>query len=107
MRKTKKLTKAQAEALASYEQMMKRWDSVPKFARTARPPNIASTLSKPALRTTDARPPSLMTPGGSTAKHEPAKYTGTKVLGIATMHKSNAVPIFNSDAAVEVTKMRR
>lgn len=34
-------------------------------------------------------------------------YTGNKILGIATMHKSNMVPIFNDEAAVEVAQMRR
>lgn len=38
----------------------------------------------------------------------PAKvYTGTKVLGIATLHKSNAVPVFSSEEAVDISKMRR
>jgi len=32
---------------------------------------------------------------------------GKLVLGIATMHKSNAVPIFSNDQAVDVAKMRR
>lgn len=35
------------------------------------------------------------------------KYTGTKVLGIGTMHKSNAVPIFSDDEAKEISSMRR
>jgi hypothetical protein len=34
-------------------------------------------------------------------------YTGTKVLGIATMHKSNAVPVFAAEDAVEISRMRR
>jgi hypothetical protein len=34
-------------------------------------------------------------------------YTGDKILGIATMHKSNAVPVFNNTEAVEISKMRR
>jgi len=34
-------------------------------------------------------------------------YTGDKMIGIATMHKSNAVPVFNSMDAVEISKMRR
>jgi|DEB0MinimDraft_3_1074331.scaffolds.fasta_scaffold288868_2 hypothetical protein len=42
-----------------------------------------------------------------TFKRTAQKYTGDKVLGIATMHKSNAVPIFSNDEAVEVSKMRR
>jgi hypothetical protein len=38
----------------------------------------------------------------------PAKiYTGTKVMGIATMHKSNAVPVFSDEEAVDIAKMRR
>lgn len=49
------------------------------------------------------------TPAGVTAAaHKPSpRYTGTKVLGIATMHKSNLVPIFNADAAVDAAHMRR
>jgi hypothetical protein len=34
-------------------------------------------------------------------------YTGTKVKGIGTMHKSNAVPIFSDDEAKEISSMRR
>ena len=34
-------------------------------------------------------------------------YTGTSIVGIATMHKSNAVPVFSSEDAVEISKMRR
>ena len=34
-------------------------------------------------------------------------YTGDKMLGIAVMHKSNLVPIFTEENAVEVSKMRR
>lgn len=35
------------------------------------------------------------------------EYTGTKVKGIGTMHKSNAVPIFSDEEAVEISTMRR
>jgi hypothetical protein len=35
------------------------------------------------------------------------KYTGTKIIGIGTMHKSNAVPIFSDDEAKEISRMRR
>lgn len=34
-------------------------------------------------------------------------YTGTKVKGIGTMHKSNAVPVFSDEEAVDISKMRR
>lgn len=44
--------------------------------------------------------------GACTSKPSPV-YTGTKVVGIATMHKSNAVPVFSDDEAKEVSSMRR
>jgi hypothetical protein len=34
-------------------------------------------------------------------------YTGDKIIGIAAMHKSNLVPVFNDEAAKEVSSMRR
>lgn len=43
----------------------------------------------------------------STAKKEPQKYTGTLIKGIATMHKSNAVPVIDDEQAKEISRMRR
>jgi hypothetical protein len=36
-----------------------------------------------------------------------SKYTGTAMLGVAQMHKSNAVPVFSNNEAVELAQMRR
>ena len=44
---------------------------------------------------------------GSTAKVMPPQYTGDQMLGVATMHKSNAVPVFNQDSARDISNMRR
>ena len=44
--------------------------------------------------------------GPCTIKQTPT-YTGNKILGIATMHKSNAVPVFSDTEAKEVSSMRR
>ena len=63
-------------------------------------------LSVPAGRDTK-HIPSLNTSGGTATKSAPKVYTGDKVLGIATLHKSNAVPVFNSTEAVEISRMRR
>jgi len=41
------------------------------------------------------------------AKKEEMVYTGTEIIGIAQMHKSNAVPIRNQEQAIEVATMRR
>jgi hypothetical protein len=48
--------------------------------------------------------------GDITPKREPMQYTGErKLLGIATMHKSNMVPIFEEDKqhAIDIARMRR
>ena len=34
-------------------------------------------------------------------------YTGSKIIGIGTMHKSNAVPIFDDAEAKDISSMRR
>jgi len=44
---------------------------------------------------------------GAISTKAPMKYTGTKIVGIGTMHKSNAVPIFNDNEAKEISSMRR
>ena len=44
--------------------------------------------------------------GAVSSKPAPV-YTGTKVLGIGTMHKSNAVPVFSDEEAIDISRMRR
>ena len=60
-------------------------------------------------RREEPRIPSLMSMGSpdSCAKKEPLKYTGTLVKGIATMHKSNAVPVINEEQMQDISRMRR
>ena len=57
----------------------------------------------------DEKYPSMNTMRGNTAKKEPQQYTGTLIKGIAQMHKSNAVPIFEDDKehAKDIARMRR
>ena len=43
----------------------------------------------------------------SMAKKEEMVYTGTEIIGIAQMHKSNAIPVRSKKSAEEVAKMRR
>jgi hypothetical protein len=41
------------------------------------------------------------------AKTADKVYTGDKIKGIGTMHKSNAVPVFSDEEAQDIAKMRR
>ncbi len=50
---------------------------------------------------------SLPFTAGPCVKAPDKVYTGDKIKGIGTMHKSNAVPIFSDEEAVEISKMRR
>lgn len=38
---------------------------------------------------------------------ETPRYTGTAMLGVATMHKSNSVPVFSREEAIDAATMRR
>ena len=78
-----------------------------KRARAMKAEPLVYRLETPVGRTNTHHIPSLNTAGG-VATLAPAKvYTGTKVKGIATMHKSNAVPVFSDEEAVDISKMRR
>jgi hypothetical protein len=72
---------------------------------TAAPLSSSYSLAIPAERST-RHIPSRNT-GGNATLSPPKVYTGTKVKGIATMHKSNAVPVFSDEEAIEISKMRR
>ena len=93
----------------SWKELLKRQgveDEAKKRARAMRAPTLTNSLSAPPGRETSHHIPSRDT--GGVATLAPAKvYTGTKVKGIATMHKSNAVPVFSDEEAVEISRMRR
>ena len=44
---------------------------------------------------------------GAVTIKQPMQYTGDKIIGIAQMAKSNAVPVFNHQAIIDIGKMRR
>ena len=44
---------------------------------------------------------------GACAKPEEKVYTGGNLIGIATMHKSNMVPVFKASDAEDIARMRR
>ena len=95
----------------SWKELQKRWaveTEDKKRTRGLSAPSLSSSYSLkiPEGRNTTAHLKSVDTGGNATLK--PAKvYTGTKVKGIATMHKSNAVPVFSDEEAIDISKMRR
>ena len=98
------------ELEADWKQLLKRQgveaeEKKRRRALAAEP--LVYNLTGATDRAGTAHIPSLGT-GGGVAVLAPAKvYTGTKVKGIATMHKSNAVPVFSNEEAIDISKMRR
>jgi hypothetical protein len=95
----------------SWKALQKKWeveieDKKKKRALSAAPLNSVYSLKIPEGRNTTAHLKSVDTGGNATLK-PPKVYTGDKVKGIATMHKSNAVPVFSDEQAVDISRMRR
>ena len=104
---------ASAEQKRQAELLEAEWQ---KLKAKYEPTNQVSKVSKkkgyqppPVIRRdTGPRIPSLDTghKGAVTIK-KPMQYTGDKIVGIGTMHKSNAVPIFSDQEAKDISSMRR
>jgi hypothetical protein len=101
-RKPKKLNAKQRELQADWEKLMQKY--TPKVVQKRS--DVSWTPAKTYVRETK-NIPSLNSGHHDCSKKESPVYTGTKVKGIGTMHKSNAVPIFSDEEAIEISKMRR
>lgn len=103
--KKRKPNAKQRELAASWDAMLAKYAPKKPVARSSKVSTY--TAPKPFIRET-VRHPSLNSGEGNATKPIHGKvYTGSAMLGIGTLHKSNAVPIFSSDEAVEISKMRR
>jgi hypothetical protein len=115
MKATNKLLKDFKE----YNQLMKRVGSKPKtleeyvtyrsgkMGRTYRKKPLKSPMEASTYRRESPKIPSGDTYDTFAAPKREMKYTGDKLLGIATMHKSNAVPVFRKEDAEDIARMRR
>jgi len=103
--------KRRAEALdASWHELKKSHGVLEEERRRNRAMQaepLTYSLSAPAGRGSTAHIPSRNTGEGIASSKPTQQYTGTKMLGIGTMHKSNSVPIFSDEEAVEIATMRR
>lgn len=96
---------------ASWEELKKKWGTEIDERRRKRA-MAAPVYSAPKPMYRGAQEPRIPSLNGgadsapATKKDAPV-YTGTKIIGIGTMHKSNAVPIFSDDDAKAISSMRR
>ena len=109
-RKVTKFKSAEHKARYLKEQeewakMLKKYAPNPKIKDNGKP---HITLEAKSYRRETPHIPSLdPTNMAPCFKKESHKYTGTLIKGIATMHKSNSVPVLNEEQATEIAKMRR
>lgn len=96
-RKTKNKSKRLLEAEAAHERFLARMGVTGKKSEHR---NEIPDYSTGPRMTSDRV-------AGNGNKRESMKYTGTLIKGVATMHKSNAVPITSGEQAIEISKMRR
>jgi hypothetical protein len=111
---------ASAEHKRRHEELEKSWQTLVEKHHTADPAVAQPKKAKPMV-TGLAKSYSLAIPewrrtavipsrnsgAGVAAKREAPVYTGNKIKGIGAMHKSNLVPVFSDEEAVEISQMRR
>ena len=101
------------ELKAEWEQRQQEWKQLaPRFGTgkvSSSPTTVRLTPQYPPGREPQQHIPSLNggVDTGPALKPKDKVYTGTKIKGIGTMHKSNAVPIFSDDEAQDIAHMRR
>jgi hypothetical protein len=106
---------ASAEHKRAAEQLAQDWQELKKSYSSppvARPIQNARSLGKslpkiPVRGGTLLSAPSMSTGIGVAVKAPVPMYTGDKMIGIGTLHKSNAVPVFSDEEAHDISKMRR
>ena len=93
----------------SWKELQKKWGIEAEAKKRTRALQAPMYVSPPPnWRGSDTPKIPSRDTGAGNATLKPSKiYTGTKVKGIATMHKSNAVPVFSDEEAIDISKMRR
>lgn len=99
----------QARELAEDWQKLKQKWGVTETKRGKKNTSVElPTTAKNTVRDTGPKPASLNSwVTGPVSTRSSQQYTGTAIVGISTLHKSNAVPVFSQREAEEIAKMRR
>jgi viroplasmin and RNaseH domain-containing protein len=103
-----------AEEAKRYRENVKEWQDLKdkwnvSDTKKSKPVMVElPTTAKPYIRDTGPRPASKSSwHTGAVTSKQSQQYTGTAIVGISTLHKSNAVPVFSQKEAEEIAKMRR
>lgn len=95
---------------ASWKELQKKWGveaEEKQRNRAMKAAPLSYTCSIPEGRNTTKHIKSLNSDAGVAAYIPSKVYTGENVKGIGLMHKSNLVPIFSDEEAINIARMRR
>lgn len=110
-RKKRKANAKQRALQSNWEDILRKYDVKPKNdnVRQGLPIRQGCTdmYSIPIGRSSSRHIGSVDHGIGLTSKKESPVYTGDAMIGIGQLHKSNAVPIFKAQDAIDISKMRR
>ena len=98
----KKAKKPKKELVDSWNKLLQKYPTKTISSRVAKTCEVTGVFRRETPHIA-----SLNTSACDTFAKPSPVYTGDKVLGISTMHKSNAVPVFSQEQAVDISKMRR
>lgn len=107
-KRKKRKANAKTRALKSdWEELLKKYDVKPETNKM--PVFVERTYCPPVVLRRDSfrDVPSVDTGIGDTAKKEAPVYTGDAMIGISVLHKSNGIPVFRQEDAIDISKMRR
>ena len=95
--------KSLKEAKSKHEKFLAKMglsDVSSRVAKRGSVVELPSKFERSGPQTSDTIP-------ASAGKKDSNVYTGDLIKGIATMHKSNAVPVINKEQATDISNMRR
>ena len=103
---------ASAEAAQKQRELETEWQSrqqawaktLPRARVTVAAPRATLSPQYPPGREPNRIPSRADTPGAVAARAADKVYTGTAMKGIGVLHKSNSVPIFTDDEAVDIAR---
>ena len=99
------------ELESDWHDLQKKWgveQEAKKRKRAMAAEPLVYSLNTPIGRTNTHHIKSLNTGHSGPVSSKPAqKYTGSKMLGVGQLHKSNAVPVFCDQDAIDIARMRR
>ena len=93
----------------SWAELMNKWGVAAEEKRKSKglaAPTMQKKKVEPYRRETPYYP-SLNSDSGVAAKKPHQQYTGDAMIGIGQLHKSNSIPVFKAEDAVDIAKMRR